>query len=153
MRIKSQIKKEQQLILNTYTKMMRATESVTSRMHKHLKLQNLTVSQFGVLEALYHLGPLSQRDIGKKILKTSGNITMVVDNLEKRHLVKREKDITDRRVIIVRLTDEGYRLIHKIFPVHAEIAERVFTALDTQEIKQLGRLLKILGKAGTEMEP
>ena len=122
-------------------------------MHKHLKLQNLTVSQFGVLEALYHLGPLSQRDIGKKILKTSGNITMVVDNLEKRHLVKREKDITDRRVIIVRLTDEGYRLIHKIFPVHAEIAERVFAALGNQEIKQLGRLLKILGKAGMEMEP
>lgn len=153
MRTKSQIKKEQQLILNTYAKMMRATESVTSRMHKHLKLQNLTVSQFGVLEALYHLGPLSQRDIGNKILKTSGNITMVVDNLEKRHLVKREKNITDRRIITVKLTDEGYRLIHKIFPVHAEIAERVFTALDTQEIKQLGRLLKILGKAGTEMEP
>jgi MarR family 2-MHQ and catechol resistance regulon transcriptional repressor len=153
MRKKSQIKKEQQLILSTYTKMMRATESVTSRMHKHLKLHNVTVSQFGVLEALYHLGPLSQRDIGKKILKTSGNVTMVVDNLEKRHLVKRDKDNNDRRMIIVRLTDKGYQLIHQIFPVHAKVAEQVFGALSTQEVEQLGRLLKVLGRAVTEMKP
>lgn len=139
---------KKELVLKTYTTMMRATESVTSRMHRHLSGYNLTVSQFGVLEALYHLGSLSQRDIGKKILKTSGNITMVVDNLERRQLVVRKKSDKDRRIIMVKLTDEGYRLIHKIFPVHAGIAENIFSVLSNDELEKLGRLLKILGKAG-----
>ena len=73
--------------LNTYVKMMRAVESLTARVHRHLSSVGLTVSQFGVLEALYHLGPLSQREIGQKILRSSGNITLVIDNLEKRGLV------------------------------------------------------------------
>jgi MarR family 2-MHQ and catechol resistance regulon transcriptional repressor len=69
--------------LKTYVKLMRAAESVTARTHRHLASTGLTVSQFAVLEALYQLGPLSQREIGQKILRSSGNITMVIDNLEK----------------------------------------------------------------------
>jgi hypothetical protein len=69
--------------LDTLIKLMRAAESVNVRLNRFISRAGLTVSQFGALEALYHLGPLCQSELGEKILKSSGNITMVVDNLEK----------------------------------------------------------------------
>lgn len=147
MREKTELGEHQQLALKTYTKMVRATESVTAKMHKHLAQYKLTISQFGVLEALCHLGPLCQRDIGRKILKTSGNITLVIDNLERRELVVREKDLNDRRFITVKLTKKGESLISEIFPLHAKIASKVFSVLNSQELEGLGRTLKILGKS------
>ncbi len=133
--------------MKTYTQMMRAADAVTTRMHRHLADAGLTGSQFGVLEALYHLGPLCQRDIGQKILKTSGNMTTVIDNLEKRKLVVRVKDLADRRRISVELTPEGFDLIDTVFPTHAEIAEQVFAVMDPGELLTLGSLLKKVGKA------
>jgi MarR family 2-MHQ and catechol resistance regulon transcriptional repressor len=139
----------QQMILMTYVKMSRAINTVSAKMHKHLSLLNLTVSQFGVLEALCHFGPLCQQEIGQKILKTSGNITLVIDNLEKRGLVIRENDRNDRRYTRVRLTKDGEALIYHVFPKHAGIAEQVFSALDADELEQLGSLMKKLGTADT----
>ncbi|MCP3952482.1 MAG: MarR family transcriptional regulator [Desulfobacterales bacterium] len=137
----------QRAVLKTYTQMMRAVAAVTTRMHRHLADHGLTISQFGVLEALYHQGSLCQRDIGQKILKTSGNMTTVIDNLEKRELVLRVKDLADRRRISVGLTPAGFNLIDTIFPTHAEIAEQVFTIMDPGELLTLGSLLKKVGKA------
>ncbi|MFB3040304.1 MAG: MarR family winged helix-turn-helix transcriptional regulator, partial [Candidatus Poribacteria bacterium] len=104
--------------LNTYIKLMRAVESLTLRLNSHLASARLTISQFGALEALFHLGPLCQRELSEKLLKSSGNITMVVDNLEKRGLVERKREGEDRRYVTVHLTDEGRRLISEIFPAH-----------------------------------
>ena len=111
-------------VLKLYTQLMRATNAVTEKLHRHLLDYKLSTSQFGVIEALYHLGPLCQKDIGDKILKTSGNITLVIDNLEKRKLVKREKDPDDRRRMTVRLTASGQELVEKIFPDHSKIAHQ-----------------------------
>ena len=132
--------------LNAYVKLMRATDSVTARLHRHLKDERLTPSQFGVLEALYHLGPMCQQALGRKILKTGGNMTMVIDNLEKRGLVVRRRDARDRRYFQVALTPGGQRLIAGLFRRHARIAESVFSVLDPPEIEQLGRLLRKLGR-------
>ena len=131
--------------LSTYVKLMRAAESITSRVHKHLSSIGLSVSQFGVLEAIYHLGPLSQRDLGQKILRSSGNITMVIDNLEKRHLVKRERDASDRRMFIIHLTGEGQKLIHTIFPSHAALISKELSVLNAADQKMLGDLCKKVG--------
>ena len=131
--------------LGTYVKLMRAAESITSRVHKHLTSVALTVSQFGVLEAIYHLGPLSQRDLGRKILRSSGNITMVIDNLEKRRLVRRKRDASDRRMFIVHLTAEGQKLIGKIFPSHAALITHELSVLDATDQKILGDLCKKVG--------
>jgi MarR family 2-MHQ and catechol resistance regulon transcriptional repressor len=144
------ITSRQQMILKTYVKMSRAISTVSAKMHKHLSLLKLTVSQFGVLETLYHLGPLCQQEIGQKILKTSGNMTLVIDNLEKRGLVIRENDPNDRRYTRVRLTKDGEDLIGHVFPRHAKIAEQVFSALDADELEQLGFLMKKLGTVGFE---
>ncbi len=132
-------------VLNTYTKLMRAAESVTGRIGRQMAASDLTISQFGVLEALYHKGPLCQRDIAAKILKSTGNITMVIDNLEKRGLVRRERAADDRRYLTVHLTDEGHLLIAQVFRrVQAAIVEEM-SILKEAEQEELGRLCRILG--------
>lgn len=137
------------LALNTYTKLMRAAESATSRTSKVMTAAGLTISQFGVLEALYHKGPLCQRDIAAKILKSTGNITLVIDNLEKSGLVRRERDSEDRRFLTVHLTEAGTRLIAQVF---AEVAAAIvsdFATLTEEEQETLGRLCKKLGLKDT----
>jgi len=135
--------------LNTYTKLMRAAESVTSRVHRVLAAPKLTISQFGVLEALYHKGSLCQRDIGSKILKSSGNITLVIDNLEKQNLVSRVRDENDRRYFTVNLTESGSDLIARVFAdVEAAIAVEM-AALEEGEQVLLGQLCKKLGMKGS----
>ena len=131
--------------LNVYTKLMRAAESVTGRTNRAMAASDLTLSQFGVLEALFHKGPLCQRDIAVKILKSTGNITMVIDNLEKRGLVRRERGLEDRRYITIYLTDAGQKLIAEVFPrVMASIVEEI-GILELTEQDELGRLCKMLG--------
>lgn len=134
--------------LNTYTKLMRATESVTSRVHRVLAEPKLTISQFGVLEALFHKGPLCQKDIAAKILKSTGNITLVIDNLEKLGLVRRVRDSEDRRYLTVHLTATGRELIAKVFSdVEAAIVGE-FAALTEEEQELLGSFCKKLGLKG-----
>ncbi len=136
---------QEMIALSTYVKLMRAAESITARIHKHLASAGLTLSQFSVLEALYHLGPLYQREIGQKLLRSSGNITMVIDNLEKRGYVKRERKKEDRRFMMVRLTDEGGARIRRIFPPHAAVIAREMSVLSGREQKTLAQLCKKLG--------
>jgi MarR family 2-MHQ and catechol resistance regulon transcriptional repressor len=139
-------------VLNSYTKLMRAAESVTARTSRPMAKAGLTISQFGVLEALLHKGSLCQRDLAAKILKSTGNITMVIDNLEKRGLVRRERDSEDRRYLTVHLTDAGSALIENVFAdVEAAIvAEMASLSGDEQEL--LGLLCKKLGlkKGGSD---
>ncbi len=131
--------------LNCYTKLMRAADSVTSRVNRTMSVAGLTISQFGVLEALYHKGPLCQRDIAAKILKSTGNITLVIDNLEKQGLVKRERISEDRRYLTVSLTDQGETRISAAFSkVEAAIIVEM-GLLATHEQELLGRLCKKLG--------
>ncbi|QEM70194.1 MarR family transcriptional regulator [Geobacter sp. FeAm09] len=106
---------------------------------------DLTISQFGVLEALLHKGPLCQRDIAAKILKSTGNITLVIDNLEKRALVRRERTSEDRRYLTIQLTDQGLGLIREVFArVEAAIVAEM-KALTNDEQEALGILCKKLG--------
>jgi MarR family 2-MHQ and catechol resistance regulon transcriptional repressor len=131
--------------LDAYIKLVRASESVTSRVIRHLDDDGLTVSQFGVLEALFHLGPLSQRELAQKILKSGGNVTMVIDNLEKRGQVTRERDEKDRRLYRITLTSSGRKLIKSIFPRHAGKIASQMNVLTKEELKQLGDLCRKLG--------
>jgi MarR family 2-MHQ and catechol resistance regulon transcriptional repressor len=108
-------------------------------------LGDLTVSQFGVLETLLHLGPLSQTEICGKQLKSGGNTTMVVDNLEKRGMVRRETSVEDRRITIVHLTPAGDALIREVFPRHAAAITAEMSMLSAQEQRQFGVLCKKLG--------
>lgn len=138
---------DQRLALESYIKLSRAAESVTHRINAHLHDEGLTISQFGVLEALYHLGPLPVGQLGEKILKTSGNMTMVVDNLERRDLVTRSRRPDDRRCIEVSLTAGGRALVERILPGHVAGVEATMGVLTTGEQAQLGALCRKLGLA------
>ncbi len=141
----NQLPETQRHALNVYVKLMRATNRTTNDIHRHLQEDNLTHSQFAVLEALHHLGSLCQGELGGKILRSNANLTTVVDSLEKKALVLRDRSASDRRRVTVTLTTEGEELITRIFPRHAEIVEREFAGLSVEEQSQVGALLKKLG--------
>lgn len=133
-------------VLRTYIKLMRTTADINQRLHKHLAGHKLTISQFGVLETLLHLGPMCQKEIGSKLLKTGGNITLVIDNLEKRNLVIRKKNPEDRRFFQIHLTKNGEELIRRIFPHHIRVAEEIFSVLDKKQLDMLADMLVKLAR-------
>ena len=130
--------------LDAYIKLMRASESVTSRAHA-LLLGELTLTQFGVLEALYHRGPLSAGELAEKILKSAGNLTLVLANLERDGLVSRERDRADARRWIVSLTAAGRARIAALFPRVAAALAAEFSVLTPAEQAMLAELCKKLG--------
>ena len=131
--------------LNTYIKLIRASDSVTSRINTSLSAVELTESQFNVLDALYHLGSLSQRELGRKLLKSGGNITMVIDNLEKTGLVERRKVKEDRRQYRIYLTRKGKERIGKIIPQQVKLIVKEMKVLNEKEQIELQRLCKKIG--------
>ncbi len=138
--------------LGTYIKLMRCVSVLDAGVHRPLKGAGLTSSQFGVLEALLHLGPMCQKELGRKLLLSGGNITTVVTNLERRGLVQRTRDPRDRRFITVELTASGHGLVVDLFPEHAETITRMLAALSPEEQDQLGCLCRKLGRAVAEAE-
>ncbi|MEZ4683209.1 MAG: MarR family transcriptional regulator [Caldilineaceae bacterium] len=94
--------------LATYVKLSRAADAVHNRVNAHLQQHDLTTSQFGVLEAIYHLGPLQIGELGAKILRAAANTTLVIDNLIKRGLVYRERLLEDRRCIQIHRLKRGH---------------------------------------------
>jgi MarR family 2-MHQ and catechol resistance regulon transcriptional repressor len=133
--------------LNAYIKLMRCAGSVQSQLERRLGRLGLTDNQFGVLEALLHLGPVAQHELGRALFTSRANITTVVDNLEKRMLVRRERDPEDRRYITVHLTPEGRELIETLFPGQVQAITEAFSALSPAEQEELDRLCKKLGLA------
>jgi MarR family 2-MHQ and catechol resistance regulon transcriptional repressor len=132
--------------LNAYIPLLRAANSLAARTAAAYEAAGLTVSQFGALEALLHLGPLCQRELGQKLLKSGGNITLVVDNLEKQGWVRRERRTDDRRMVTVRLTPAGRRLVARLFPAHAAAVAREMQHLSDSEQDELRRLCRKVGR-------
>jgi MarR family transcriptional regulator, 2-MHQ and catechol-resistance regulon repressor len=141
---------EEERALNSYIKLSRAAEAVSGTINCHLHDDGLTLSQFGVLEALYHLGPMTVGQLGGKILRSSGNMTLVVENLVKRGLVHRQRCPEDRRRVDVTLTDEGRALLESIWPRHLAGVVAAFSVLTPQEQEQLGSLCRKLGLGQAE---
>lgn len=134
------------LALNTYIKLMRAGDAIASRILRRGTLGELTVSQFAALEALYYLGPLRQNEIGTRLLRSAGNMTLVLDNLEKAGLVTRARARDDRRAVIVSLTPKGRQRVAAVLPGHIAAIVDEMSALTADEQRALGDLCKKLGK-------
>ena len=136
----------QKRALDTYIKLMRAAESVARRALSCVQDSGLTEGQFGVLEALHHLGPLKLSDLARKHLRSPNNLTVIVDNLEKSSLVRRQRCEHDRRIVFVHLTEPGEQLITSLFPQHAAAVEKEMSLLTDEERELLDSLLRRLGK-------
>ncbi len=132
-------------VLDAYVKLSRALATVDAAIHRPLADAGLTASRFGALEALWHLGPLNQRDLGRKILKSSGNVSVVVDGLERDGLVARERAAADRRNVIVSLTDAGRTRIEAVYPAHVARLVAAFAHLHADDVERLAQLAKALG--------
>jgi MarR family 2-MHQ and catechol resistance regulon transcriptional repressor len=136
--------------LNAFINLARASDSLMARMSLQFESDGLTTGQFGILEVLLHLGPMCQKTLGEKLLRSGGNITLVVDNLEKHGWVRRERQKDDRRKILVHLTPEGRRVISEMVPRHVEAIVKEMRRLEPGEQEALRRICRKLGRAGDE---
>jgi len=141
---------DEERALNTFIRFTRAFGTVDQKISRIFQAHDLTSGQFGVLETLYHLGPLHQGALGDKLLQSKGNISTIITNLEERDLVERRRDEEDRRYVKVHLTDAGRSLITDIFPDHVQQIVDTFGVLTDEEIEELGRLCKKLGVGNAE---
>lgn len=136
----------QRLALATYVRLVRAANTARAFASRHLGDSGLTLTQFAVLEAVYHLGPMSLSDVAEKVLTTGGNLTMVAGNLERLGFVMRRKSPHDGRVQIVALTSKGKTLMRRIFPIHAAAITEFMATLSAAKQEELGRLCRELGR-------
>jgi MarR family 2-MHQ and catechol resistance regulon transcriptional repressor len=136
--------------LNAYINLVRATDSLLARASAHVEAEGLTLGQFGILESLLHLGPMCQKTLAEKLLRSPGNVTLIVDNLQKQGWVRRERQKDDRRMITIHLTPEGRNLIARIFPPHVKAILKEMGRLESEEQETLRCLCRKLGRGGME---
>ena len=132
--------------INAYIKLQRAADATMARADRHLARFNLTKGQYGVLDALLYFGSLQLGQLAEKVLRSEGTMTTVVDNLERRGLVERERNQHDRRVVKVSLTEAGRQLISEVVPVHVAAIVEAMGILSPVEQEVLGRLCRQVGK-------
>lgn len=136
---------DQLRVLSAWLKLNRAAESVAQSDFQIMKKNGLTSTQFGIMETLYHKGPLCQKELGEKLLRSGGNITKVIDNLERDGYAVRKRDIHDRRYFRIELTEKGLKKIKLVFPKVLENLVSQFSLLSNKEQLVLGDLCKRLG--------
>jgi MarR family 2-MHQ and catechol resistance regulon transcriptional repressor len=136
--------------LKLWVVLARAYSAVAHEVEADIAQHDLTTTEFGILEALHHKGPLLLGEIQRKVLVTSGGITYLVDRLVAKGLVTREPSPDDRRARYAVLTPEGERLIRSIFPAHAGFLTRAMGALTAPEQAQATALLRKLGLAAAD---
>ena len=125
--------KDSKLNLSTLIAFTRAEHKIHNLEYKTIKESGLTISQFGVLEVLYNKGDLRIGEIMEKILTTSGNITVVIKNLEKDGFIKKISDPLDKRSTIISITDKGIKVIEEILPDHIKNINNIFDVLTNEE--------------------
>ena len=135
---------EQIRAFGAFIKLCRATWSLTTRAAASLPGE-ITFAQFAVLETLNTLGPMNQRTISRKILRSSASVNVVVDNLERRGFVERTRSAIDRRNVEVSLTPTGLELMRQVLPVYISTVQREFSILTDEEQEELGRLCRNVG--------
>lgn len=135
--------------LKTVTILFRATDYIRSCIQKDVQRYNLNVTEFGVLETLYHKGPQSVHNIKSKVLIANSSLSYVIDTLIQKGLIRKEKATQDRRHHICELTDQGKSLFDEAYPRHVDQLRSVLNILTSEEEQQLQTLLKKLGKQGS----
>ena len=139
--------------LKLFVVLARAGASVGEHARQDILRHNLSVSEFGVLELLWHKGPQPLGEIAERILLTTGSVTYVIDQLAKQGLAERRACPTDRRIIFADLTSEGRRTIEAIFPEHARRIVEAVAGLSPEEQEQATALLKKLGMTAKSAGP
>jgi len=130
----------------SYLVLMQTSKALQERMKLELAKNNLGITEFSVLEVLYHMDKSTIQQIGSKILISSGSMTYIIDKLEQRGLLIRSACPDDRRVIHVALTNDGNKLMDNIMPKHRELVDYLLGSLNDDEANMLVALLKKINK-------
>ena len=120
----------------------KAVKVINSNIGKDFKEKGLTSAQFSVLDVLYSKGEMTISSLIEKVLSTSGNMTVILKNMERNGWLRRKISTIDRRAYVVGLTEEGKKLFEDILPVHIQEIENVYSVLTDEEKKELIRILK-----------
>jgi MarR family transcriptional regulator, 2-MHQ and catechol-resistance regulon repressor len=126
--------------------LMQTSKAVQDRMKLEMTKNNLSITEFSVLEVLYQKGKQTIQHIGNSILVSSGSMTYVIDRLEQKGLLNRSDCPDDRRVIHVSLTADGNKLMENIMPKHQEWVDNIFSSLNNDESDLIVKLLKKVSK-------
>ena len=128
--------------LKLFIGMSRTLNKINNETSKIYKKYDLTTGQFAVLEALYHKGSLSVGEVQKLILSTSGTIPVIVGNLEKVDLLRREQDSNDKRRYILQITEEGKGLMDKVYPENEKVIISMMDAWTSDEQEEILKYMK-----------
>ena len=139
--------------LKLWVVLARATAAISARLQEQVGARGLTLTEFGILEVLYHKGPLLLGEVQRLILVSSGGVTYLVDRLEQKGYVERKSCSEDRRARYAALTDAGEKLIDEIFPEHAAGIEALMSELDLEEQETAYRLIRRLGLSAAGETP
>ncbi|MCS6776081.1 MAG: MarR family transcriptional regulator [Chloroherpetonaceae bacterium] len=136
---------ETERALHLFRVLARCARSVMEHARQDIVAQGMKPTEFAVMELLYHRGPTPLGDIARRILLTTGGVTHVIDQLEKRQWIRRVPCEKDRRVLFAELTEAGRQKMDALFPAHAERIVRAVSALDPTEQLMAIQLLRKLG--------
>ena len=131
--------------LKLWIVLARAFGTVEHRAAADAARHGLTLAEFGVLEALYHKGPLLLGDLQRRILVSSGGITYLVNRLARRGLVRRERCPEDGRARYATMTASGVALVKRVFPEHARVIAEALGGLTRAQQRDVTRMLRALG--------
>ena len=122
----------------------RALQAIERAVRPHLVESGLSLTEFAVLEVLYHKGALPLGEIRDRILVTGASTTYVVNKLEERGLIRRRACAEDQRIVFGELTAKGRALIDEVFPAHVERLRHVTAGLSVSQKRDVSRLLRAL---------
>lgn len=134
------------LSLKSFVVLMKSSKAIQELIKQDIKNYGMHISEFAVLEALYHKGRQTVRQISDAVLISSGSITYVIDKLETKDLLERINCKEDRRVVYIQMTKQGGKLMDEIFPKHQEVIESILGDITEEEKVVLIDLLKRVGK-------
>jgi MarR family 2-MHQ and catechol resistance regulon transcriptional repressor len=131
--------------LELWVVLARATDAVSRHARADIARHGLADTEFGVLELLYHKGPLPVCEAQRRILLQSGSTTYVIDKLVRKKLLRRTPNPKDKRGTLLVLTSKGRTLMARVFPEHAETLRRAMRGLSQAEQKRAAELVRKLG--------
>lgn len=149
--VRPEIDPESAAALRLWVVMSRAHAAIAAHAGADVARHGLTLAEFGILEALYHRGPMLLGEVQRRILVSSGGITFLVDRLTAKGLVERRTCQSDRRARYAALTPQGEALVTEIFPTHAAAVTRAMAALDPDLQHETADALRTLGRAAAEL--
>jgi MarR family 2-MHQ and catechol resistance regulon transcriptional repressor len=138
--------KKENLALKAFVVIMKSSKTIEEIIKKDISNHGMKSSDFTILEALYHKGSQTVKEISDAVLINTGSITYVIDKLEKKNYVARRDCTEDRRVVYIDITDEGTKLMDEIFPKHQKVIEELFSDVTEEEKATVIDVLKRVGK-------